>query len=520
MGPKARKKGKESAVHAAQKAPKVQKKVRKVRKVRKPGTGTHFTAREKALLCRIYDRIVERRAAGTKRPWGNRAADEFTALTDVHHSVVFKARAKKQKAGGSHPEPKQRGCPPLRVEQLYAGFYDWLSVKVERARTGGFLTLKGIHAALRTEVGVRVSLRVLRRSMRRLGFRYKRRRGVWQSKRESPRVQRLLQAFLERVEKHTEVKDNKLRWKVPVGFQDESYTYEYIFRASSWCAEDDTYDRGKHGDGRRINILHTLVAATGADDSPATGKWMEHPRAPREDGGLDDLFVHWMSTWTGKKREYKGNVNGDTIRHYFISRVGPRLGAGGFLMLDNASTHKEWIEKVEKMKRQELERFIQDKESEAGLDKYAKATDEAAGGGKLSLAKLRSWIRKRKLRPRWLVDLAGEYGVTVWFVPPYHPQCNPIEAWWAYFKHLYADTDPSLKWQERVEAALEAMPDNYAETCITRSLEWCAAKLAEMRAGTQPAAPPDVGDSDAEDSGASSDSDCDTEDTDTDSDDD
>jgi len=73
---------------------------------------------------------------------------------------------------------------------------------------------------------------------------------------------------------------------------------------------------------------------------------------------------------------YSGTTDSTLFEHWFENRLMQEVAAGSIIVLDNATFH-----------------------------------------------------RKRKLQ-----EIAVSFGCEVWFLPPYSPDLNPIEKWWAWLK--------------------------------------------------------------------------------------
>ena len=102
-----------------------------------------------------------------------------------------------------------------------------------------------------------------------MGFVYCKRKGQWTSRRNDPETLVKLRLFLDFVYENTEwveedpgVPDSpgKWKWKIAVGYEDESFEHESAFRKDGWAHKTDkTYDYGKCSD-RTISILDTIFS--------------------------------------------------------------------------------------------------------------------------------------------------------------------------------------------------------------------------------------------------------------------
>jgi len=444
----------------------------------------------------------------------------FETLTGKSHSSGLEYANQLNSVTPLTP-PVKPGAKPqdLDSDSRFAGFYDWISEKVERAKTSGFLSLPGIVRDLKREEDVVVSLRVLRRTMRKLGFVYAKRKGLWISRRQEYRVQVRLWGFVKwAVENSTrvEVEENEQDgqepprkrpnrskeedgkqyayfWNFPVGFQDESWVQECAFPDRSWCKNKDrTKDNKTKGEGSRVNMIHTIFANT----TDTLAQPIVETGARK---GKLAAFVAWKSTWTGKTHEFRGNfTNAGHIRYYFDSRVFPQLAEGGVAVIDNAQTHKEHIQDLKTMDEDELKELIMEKTAYTPEEKRQKSRkflirqvfDTESGPFGMGDKELRKFIMKHHLYDTVLGEMSKRWGVVLNFLPQYHPECNPIERFWAELKRRYYNTDPNQTWVKRMEQAMAQIHEHFAHLCIQKSLKWCYKKYDEMKRQGWPKSPP------------------------------
>jgi len=473
---------------------------RKKRKNQKKGgkTGKAFGAEKKAVLGNLYLKCKEIMSSPNSRVYiGSHklktTADLFEALSSVAASVGRNAK-KKQVAKQDILPPKKKGPAPSSVDEKFEGFYDWVWDKVERAKKGGYLTLDQLRLDLQLEKGLRVSKRLLRRSLRKLGFKYVRRVGHWMSRRHEERIQHRLWDFLEWTVANSEEKmlDGKRHffWKLPVGFQDETWVNEREFRKFSICAPtvkggtkvDRRYDNGRDGVGTRVNVLHCIFSHM-------------HDGQPTKPDGSPECLVHWKSSWTGKNHKYKGKFTTSAhVEKFFLENVFMHVSGGaGVVCCDNASTHRAYTEEMEQMSDVELLLLIRERlrTAEKGTFRggFVKRAFDALvaktpGGAKnLTEGNLRGFICKHHLKDTKLWKMASDlYNVRLVYIPQYYPECNPIERYWALLKRYYYDTDRALPHKTRLTQALARIPDDYVDKCFRKSLEWCHEEHARMKA--------------------------------------
>jgi len=374
--------------------------------------GQHCTADEKMLLSTIYDNIVEMRRTHRR---GSTAQEEFRLITGFHYSTAFRHKNPKGHSGeggeeappgpphddeddaedddavvsrnarierlaqrsvkptGGMGPPRKRGRSPYDVEKSYEHFYEWVLDKVQAAKKRGYLTVQRLREDLRLEHDLVFSKRVLRRTLRRLGFEYRKRIGAWETRRAQPGVQAKLREFLEFVVTNSSRGTDAggkahYSWNAPFAFFDETYLYTRAFRDKSWCLRGDyTKDRGQLGADRRASVLHALFSQH--DPQPPTG----------------NTLVHWLDSWTGKTREFKGQCTSEHILKYVERYLVQHIGEGGTLILDNCSTHKEFLQRLDHCSTDEIHAFIIERETPEGqksFDAFEKSLQHLPGSGR------------------------------------------------------------------------------------------------------------------------------------------
>ena len=76
-------------------------------------------------------------------------------------------------------------CFPWACVRLY----DWILGRFDSAKSKGYITLGILRSAIVEEQGFTISKKVLRRTLKAMGFTYKKRKQVWISRRLQPGVQ-------------------------------------------------------------------------------------------------------------------------------------------------------------------------------------------------------------------------------------------------------------------------------------------------------------------------------------------
>lgn len=449
---------------------------KKRRAQRKGGkTGSKFSKEYQTLAGNVHTAAKEMMGSkGTVIYVGKKrlrtTAEVVEYLTKVSASTA-------RKAGNHGPrEPKKKGPAPRDLEQEFVGFYEWVVEQVEGAKKDSFLTVGRLKEKLYEDKGIQVSRKVLRFTLKRLGFKYCKRVGKWTSRRHEERVQRRLFEFLKWVVLVSEkCPDGKYRWIPPVAFQDETFMYSAKFREHSICAPvkkgakrvDRTYDHNSEGDGTRVNCIGCIFS---------------HIDQPKSAGGGMECLQTWKSTWVGKNHRFSGKyVDAEAIEKFYRECVWEYVGEGGFVVLDNASTHKQYTEEMKLMDENDLETFIEEKLSEAPLGSYRAGyvTKEFEKLEKTA-PKMRTFIKRHHLMDTKLNEEAKRFEITLRYLPQYYPECNAIERFWALLKRYYYDSPRSLPHKTRLAQAIEKIPKNYIQDCMQASLVWMHRKYEKM----------------------------------------
>ena len=415
-------------------------------------------------------------------------------------------------SGATLAQPLKTGPESNNVHARFEGFYDWVFEKVDASKKKGNVTLPSLKRALQEEHGVRCSERFLRKALKKAGFRYVKRDGAWISRRNEYRVQEKLWYFLEWAVQHSlreelsaaeyaEMRgdtvgdgspkrkkkakndDGKFfayAWTMNVAFQDETAIQTNQKTPHSWClTSDKKYDYGPKGKGYRVNVLHTIF-----------GHHNLEPLEPKT--GLPKAFKCWSSNWKGqKKHEFVGStVTSEHIDKYFADYVFCEVGQGDSrVLIDNASTHKKMVQRLKEMDVDALDLQIREKTDctdpnsrKSRLRRLYRKDYPDCFRSEADAKDLRKFIRTHHLFDTTLSDLAEMFETSVQYLPQYHPECNPIERYWAMLKRLYNAADSDEPWQNRVKIALHQIPRNFANLCIQKSLEWVYERHAVMKA--------------------------------------
>ena len=145
--------------------------------------------------------------------------------------------------------------------------------------------------------------------------------------------------------------------------------------------------------------------------------------------------IHYYKSikyWQVKKdSEEEGNVNYEIFRDYFEDHIIPFLSPRSIIMLDNARYHRQYP----------LDTFIPTSSSnKSQLIEYIHSQGDESASQEMTKAALleisKNYFKTAKTE---IQEIAEAYGHTVLYLPPYHPELNPIEYAWGYIKRKVAD---------------------------------------------------------------------------------
>ena len=129
----------------------------------------------------------------------------------------------------------------------------------------------------------------------------------------------------------------------------------------------------------------------------------------------------------------KGNVNYKIFKVYFEETLIPLLPINSIIILDNAKYHRRYSPDIFRP------RSNSTKES---LSQYLESQGEIVDEGSLRpelLARAKKIFQHTKTE---IQEIAEAYGHTVLYLPPYHPELNPIEYAWGYVKRIVSEESP------------------------------------------------------------------------------
>jgi len=201
----------------------------------------------------------------------------FKKITGYDHKRYREFEQEQKDNDGYLRDPEKTGRKARKLEVEYPTLVDYVTSLVEEAKFGGYLTKEKIKDKLHEEFNLSCSLKLLARTLRRLGFRWKKRKGQYISKKYSEETLQRLQAFCKWCYERTawDPDDKLWYWQagMQVAYSDETFLVSGEFTRQSWTAPGhDTADLPSYG-RKRIAVPRKANLA----DSLCSNKLLVHP---------------------------------------------------------------------------------------------------------------------------------------------------------------------------------------------------------------------------------------------------
>jgi transposase len=227
-------------------------------------------------------------------------------------------------------------------------------------------------------------------------------------------------------------------------YLDESYVHQYYASDWSWYHDED-------GDGINHSIgkghRYIIVAAGGAKG------WV---------AGSQLVFRASDS----KSEDYHTNMNNTVFIKWFTEMLLPNLRGPSLLIMDNASYHSCKQYNLNTMSKDELRDLLLDYKDKDSSIQYSNEwkKDELK-------SKLMPLVPKSSI----IEELAEQKGHRVLWLPPYHPELNPIERMWGVAKQHVASTynnkSDKIQLIDRMKAGLDKCTPRVWTGTVNRTMK-------------------------------------------------
>jgi transposase len=203
-------------------------------------------------------------------------------------------------------------------------------------------------------------------------------------------------------------------------YLDESYVHQFSAHEYSWFhKEDGNGIRHRIGKGNR----YIIVAAGGAQG------WIE---------GSKLVFKAKDS----KTEDYHTNMNNAVFIKWFKEKLLPHLRGPSLIIMDNAKYHGCKQHNLNSMSKEQLRDLLLDYKQTNSTIKYS---------NRMKKDDLKAILRPLVPKNSVIEDLAVAGGHKILWLPPYHPELNPIEKMWGIAKRHVADTYNDLSDKEQLK---------------------------------------------------------------------
>lgn len=253
-------------------------------------------------------------------------------------------------------------------------------------------TINKLRKVLEEDGVIKCGYTYMRLLLRELGFRYKK----CQSKRkmliERHSIQQWRGKYITAIRKYRSEER-------PIYFQDETYVNESQNVPACWQSNTERGALSSIGKGNRLVIVHA--------------------------GGSSGFVEGALTIFkpTTKTEDYHGNMNYNNFEKWVREKLLPSLPPNSVIVMDNAKYHCNEVDKAPTMC--SLKKEMQDWLKRHNIE-YTEA---------MKKRDLQELINQNKPEKQFKIDaILKEKGHNVLYLPPYHPDLNPIELVWGDIK--------------------------------------------------------------------------------------
>ena len=302
------------------------------------------------------------------------------------------------------------------------------------------------------QAGVQVSERHARRLLRRMGYKWRRKRPMGTASKEQ-----MAQRMRSFIHQYSDALKQEEAGVAVIIDMDESYIHTQHRNRYMWALTSDeqgTQVRGTPSKGERLIIVHAM-SKDGLLHAPRRGRSAAAPTNVLSD---QDFTCEVIFKGTVDSEDYHKNMDGTVFMNWIRNRLIPSFkrrypNKKLILLLDNASYHhprgEDWVN-PNKMTKQDLAAWIVSHLPDGELMRVQDGDHERIFG-KTSLfqhgskyspscKQMRMWIKsyllKHPLTNQTLVQQEfARHGFQLIYTPPYQCDTQPIEMLWAYVKN-------------------------------------------------------------------------------------
>ena len=351
------------------------------------------------------------------------------------------------------PDTSQRGRGnphhPLHEGALTAETQQRIHAILAEARlTNAFVPAREVMR----RAGLHVSERHARRLLRRMGYKWRRKRPVGTASKEQ--MAQRMRSFIHLYSDSLQQEENGVAIIVRT---DESYIHTQHRNRFLWAENanpEGAQVRGAASKGKRLILLHAMTRE-GLLIAPRRGRSVVAPNNVVSDEALDcELIFEGLVD----SEDYHKNMNGTVFMQWVVNRLIPTFkrcfpGKKLILVLDNAAYHHprgpDWVN-PNKMKKEELAAWIVEHLPDGELMRVQDDGRERVFGKAALFAHASKYAPTCHLMRRWvkaylqrhpgtnqtlLQQEFARHGFQLLYTPPYQCDTQPIEMLWAYVKN-------------------------------------------------------------------------------------
>lgn len=143
-----------------------------------------------------------------------------------------------------------------------------------------------------------------------------------------------------------------------------------------------------------------------------------------------------------KTEDYHTNMNNTVFIKWFSEMLLPNLRGPSLIIMDNAKYHSCKQHNLNSMSKEQLRDLLLDYKQNNNTIQYSNT---------MKKDNLKAILRPLVPKNSVIEDLAAAAGHKILWLPPYHPELNPIEKMWGIAKRHVADTYNDLSDKEQLK---------------------------------------------------------------------
>lgn len=379
--------------------------------------GHKFTANDQSIILHIFHQLETNKSF---EPLRSSNTYELTALL---FGCCLNTVKKVVKSNGEYPD--QRKGRILETKEIPIKYKEVFIDKINTSRElGRRCTTRHFQVILRAE-DIFVSESTVLRKLKEWGLKF----GTLNEKDSRRKQQAVLDLRTKYLQDLIELEQAGFSNRV---YLDESFIYQNCFINKGWYNPSDGREIYKlSGLGKRIAIAGAITQTSWLGIRPQNLKTCLSK-------SIDSIHSYkGIKYWEVKDCDdpNQGNINAPVFNKYFQENVLANLAEPSIIILDNAKYHKAFPEghyaPKQSDKKEVLRRFLED---------HGENVEESELKPDLLQRAKKLYVELNPLNE--IQNRAEEAGHRVLYLPPYHPELNPVEYGWADLKRYASEQAP------------------------------------------------------------------------------